>query len=213
MPELVWIDPLAPGPAALSTVIEILRAGGVIAYPTETFYGLGADAHNPDAVERIFDIKGRDQRNPIPLIIGNIDMLRGLVRDIPGNAAKLIKKFWPGPLTLVFSASGSINPALTGGTGKIGIRLSGNYIARKLSEGIAGPITATSANLSGAPECTSAAQVVRGLDDRVKTVVDGGETPGGKGSTVIDITVDPPKIFRPGAVPTEAIQLTLGRTA
>lgn len=213
MPELVRIDPRNPGLSALSRIAGILKSGEVIAYPTETFYGLGADASNPAAVDRIFDIKGRDQKNPIPLIIGNMEMLAGLVLDVPGNAAKLIEKFWPGPLTLVFAAAASVNPALTGGTGKIGIRLSGSPVARKLSEVIAGPLTATSANLSGAAECVSAAEVVRGLNDRISTVVDGGETPGGKGSTVIDITVEPPRIFRHGAVPAEAIGCTLGRTA
>jgi len=212
MPELIRIDPLAPSPSAFGRIIDILKSGEVIAYPTETFYGLGADAGNPAAVDKIFAIKGRDQRNPIPLIIGNLEMLQGLVLEIPPNARKLIEKFWPGPLTLVFSAAPLVNPALTGGSGKIGIRLSGNPLARKLSEGIAGPLTATSANLSGAGECVSAAQVVLGLNDRISTVVDGGETPGGKGSTVIDITVDPPKIFREGAVSAAAIEDTLGRT-
>lgn len=213
MPELIRVDPLSPEPSRLCRIIEILKSGEVIAYPTETFYGLGADAFNPAAVDRIFDIKGRDQKNPIPLIIGRIEMLQGLVADIPGNAMSLIEKFWPGPLTLVFSATASINPALTGGTGKIGIRLSSHPLARRLSEEISGPLTATSANLSGAAECISAAEAARGLNDRISTVVDGGETPGGKGSTVIDITVSPPKIYRHGAVPAEAIECTLGRIA
>lgn len=212
MPELIRIDPLDPDQSALSRIAGILKSGDVIAYPTETFYGLGADASNPAAVDRIFDIKGRDQKNPIPLIIGSIEMLKRLVVEVPRNATKLIGKFWPGPLTIVFNAAASVNPALTGGTGKIGIRLSGNHLARKLSEGIAGPLTATSANLSGAGECVSAAEVVRALNGRINTVVDGGNTPGGKGSTVIDITVEPPRVFRHGAVPVEAIECTLGRT-
>lgn len=212
MPELIRIDPFSPSPSVVGRIIDILKHGKVIAYPTETFYGLGADACNPAAVDRIFDIKGRDQKNPIPLIIGNLEMLQGLVLEIPPNARKLIEKFWPGPLTLVFSAAPLVNRALTGGSGKIGIRLSSNPLARKLSEGISGPLTATSANLSGAGECVSAAQVVLGLNDRISTVVDGGETPGGKGSTVIDITVDPPKIFREGVVSATAIEDTLGRT-
>jgi L-threonylcarbamoyladenylate synthase len=213
MPELIRIDAISPAPAALGRIIDILKSGDVIAYPTETFYGLGADAFNPAAVDRIFDVKGRDQKNPIPLIIGRIDFLEKLVIEIPGSAASLVGKFWPGPLTLVFRAAPSVNPALTGGSGKIGIRLSSHPLARILSEGISGPLTATSANLSGAGECVSAAEVVLGLDDRISTVVDGGNTPGGKGSTVLDITADPPKILRHGAVPAEAILDTLGRTA
>lgn len=213
MPELIRIDSHSPLPAALGRIIDILKRGGVIAYPTETFYGLGADAFNPAAVEKIFEIKGRAQRNPIPLIIGQVDMLEMLVAEIPANALRLIEKFWPGPLTLVFNASQRINPSLTGGTDKIGIRLSSHPLARKLSEGIYGPLTATSANLSGAGESTSASEVALGLNDRISCVVDGGETPGGKGSTVIDITVDPPVFFRHGAISAETIKDTLGRTA
>lgn len=212
MPELIRIDSHSPLPAALGRIIDILKGGGVIAYPTETFYGLGADAFNPAAVEKIFEIKGRAQRNPIPLIIGRLDLLAGLVLEIPGIATKLIEKFWPGPLTLVFRAAPTINPALTGGSGKIGIRLSSHQLARKLSEGISGPLTATSANLSGAGESTSASEVLLGLNDRISAVADGGATPGGKGSTVIDITVDPPVFFRHGAISAKAIKDTLGRT-
>jgi len=212
-PEVIRIDPRAPNTSVLARIIEILKSGDVIAYPTETFYGLGADARNPAAVDRIFDIKGRDLRNPIPLIIGKIDMLEELVAGIPANAVKLIKKFWPGPLTIIFGASSLINPALTGGTDKIGIRLSSHPLARRLSEGISGPITATSANLSGAAECVSAAQVAMDLSGRITTVIDAGETPGGKGSTVIDITASPPRIFRHGAVPVQAIEDILGGTA
>jgi len=212
MPELIRIDPLSPDQAALDRVIEILKSGQVVAYSTETFYGLGADAGNAAAVDRIFDIKGRDQSNPIPLIIGCIDMMNKLVLNIPENAARLIEKFWPGPLTLVFIATTAVNPVLTGGTGKIGIRLSSHPLARRLSEGISGPLTATSANLSGAGECVTAHDVIGALNERIGFVVDGGETPGGKGSTVIDITLDQPKILRHGAVPAEAIECTLGRT-
>lgn len=212
MPELIRVDPLSPAPEALSRIIDKLKSGETIAYPTETFYGLGADAGNAAAVDRIFDIKGRDQKNPIPLIIGRIGMLDELVAEIPANAALLIEKFWPGPLTLVFSAAPSVNPALTGGSGTIGVRLSGHPLARKMSEGISGPLTATSANLSGAAECVSAAQVVLGLNDRISTVVDGGETPGGLGSTVIDVTVSPARVLRRGAVPIQAIEGILGRT-
>lgn len=213
MPELIRVDPLAPAPDALGRIIDRLRNGEVIAYPTETFYGLGADAGNPAAVDRIFDIKGRDQKNPIPLIIGRIGMLDKLVAEIPADAARLMEEFWPGPLTLVFSAASSINPALTGGSGKIGIRLSSHPLARIMSEGISGPLTATSANLSGAAECVSASEVVLGLNDRISTVVDGGETPGGLGSTVIDMTASPARVFRRGAVPVQAIEGILGKTA
>lgn len=211
MPELIRIGPGAPSSATLSRAAEILRSGGILAYPTETFYGLGAAASSPAAVEKIFEIKGRHQQNPIPLIIGDTSMLACLVEDIPEKARLLMEKFWPGPLTLVFRASATVNPALTGGTGKIGIRLSSHPLARALSREIAGAITATSANLTGASECVSAQEVISSLEDRVQAVVDGGPTPGGKGSTVIDISSSPPRIFRYGTVPAEAIERILGR--
>jgi L-threonylcarbamoyladenylate synthase len=213
MPEIIRIDPLEPGPSALARAIEFLRTGGVAAYPTETFYGIGADAGNASAIDKIFDIKGRERLNPIPLIIGDQNLLEAIVEDVPAAAAGLIETFWPGPLTIVFRASPSLNQALTGGTGKIGVRLSSHPLARLLSNGIAGAITATSANLSGAAECVSAEEVIGSLGERIKTVIDGGKTPGGKGSTVIDVTASPPRIYRRGAVAVEAIERVIGKTA
>lgn len=213
MPEIIRIDPLEPGPSALAHAIEFLRTGGVAAYPTETFYGIGADAGNASAIDKIFDIKGRERLNPIPLIIGDQNLLEAIVEDVPAAAASLIETFWPGPLTIVFRASPSLNQALTGGTGKIGVRLSSHPLARLLSNGIAGAITATSANLSGAAECVSAEEVIGSLGERIKTVIDGGKTPGGKGSTVIDVTASPPRIYRRGAVAVEAIERVIGKTA
>lgn len=213
MPEIIRIDPLEPDPAALSRAVDLLRKGGVAAYPTETFYGIGADAGNASAIDRIFDIKGRERLNPIPLIIGDRSLLRAIVQDVPATAAGLIETFWPGPLTLVFRAAPSLNQALTGGTGKIGVRLSSHPLARLLSNGISGAITATSANLSGEAECVSAEEVTASLGERIQTVIDGGRAPGGKGSTVIDVTSSPPRIYRVGAVPVEAIEYVIGKTA
>lgn len=212
MPEIIRIDPLEPDPSVLSRAIEFLRNGGVAAYPTETFYGIGADAGNSSAIDKIFDIKGRERLNPIPLIIGDQSLLGAVVEDVPSVAASLIATFWPGPLTLVFRAAPSLNQALTGGTGKIGVRLSSHPLARLISNGISGAITATSANLSGAAECVSAEEVIASLGERIQTVIDGGKTPGGKGSTVIDVTSSPPRIYRRGAVAVEAIERVIGKT-
>lgn len=212
MPEIIRIDPLEPDPSALSRAVDLLRNGGVAAYPTETFYGIGADAGNASAIDRIFDIKGRERLNPIPLIIGDQSLLGAVVEDVPAAAASLIATFWPGPLTLVFRAVPSLNQALTGGTGKIGVRLSSHPLARLLSNGISGAITATSANLSGEAECVSAEEVTASLGERIQTVIDGGRAPGGKGSTVIDVTSSPPRIYRRGAVAVEAIERVIGRT-
>ena len=172
----------------------------MIAFPTETFYGLGADAGNERAVKQIFGIKGRDFRNPIPLIIGKKEDLSGLVEDIPALAETLMTRFWPGPLTLVFEASGRVNPGLTAGTGKIGIRISSHPVATALAEALGGPITATSANLSGKKECSSAGDVLDQIGGRLDGVIDGGLTAGGQGSTILDVTCDPPRILRHGAI-------------
>ena len=127
------------------------------------------------------------------------------MEEIPAAAPILMQTFWPGPLTLVFRAASSVSSRLTGGTGKIGIRVSSHPIARFLAEGLAGPLTATSANLSGGPECSSADAVIRALGELPDAVIDGGATPGGAGSTILDVTVFPPRILREGAIPRSLI--------
>jgi L-threonylcarbamoyladenylate synthase len=200
MTPCLKIDPEKPDAENLAEAVRILREGGVVAFPTETFYGLGADARNEAAVEKIFRIKGRDFKNPLPLIVATDRDVIPLVDEIPEAAQILMKAFWPGPLTLVFWASSSVLPRLTANAGKIGIRVSSHPVARLLAGMLGGPLTATSANLSGGPECSSAEAVMDALDGLLDTVVDGGATPGGKGSTVLDVTVFPPRILREGAI-------------
>ena len=209
MPQVLEINPLKPQDALIRRAVVVLRAGGVVAFPTETFYGLAVDAMNGGAIERIFAIKGRAFSNPIALIAGDKSGIGALVAEIPAAAQRLMQAFWPGPLTLLFSASPRINPRLTAGTGKIGIRISSHPIAAGLAMRLGGPITATSANLSGAPECSNAAEVLANLGDRVDLVIDGGATPGGKGSTLLDITADPPVCLREGAITRLNIQKAL----
>jgi L-threonylcarbamoyladenylate synthase len=206
MPQILKINPQQPEGGRIHRVVEILRAGGVVAFPTETFYGLAADVSNADAVDRIFRIKGRSFRSPIALITGSNIGIHSLITEFPATAQRLMQAFWPGPLTLLFPASPQASPRLTAGTGKIGIRVSSHPIADSLANGLGVPITATSANLSGAPECLTAAEVLAALGDRIDLIIDGGPTPGGKGSTFIDITVDPPACLREGAIPLSLIQ-------
>lgn len=209
MPTILKIDPENPDKSSIITAVEILKKGGVIAYPTETFYGLGADAGNTKAVEKIYDIKGRDYKSPVSIIIGNSQDLTRFVEDAPEVSRRLMEKFWPGGLTLVFKASSNISPRLMGGTGKIGIRLSSNIIASHLAKTLSNPITATSANLSGAMECSSADEVIDCLKDKIDMVIDGGHTPGGLGSTIVDVTTDPPTILREGIIPPSFLRYTL----
>ncbi len=200
MTLLLKIDPRNPDAEKLAEAVRVLCEGGVVAFPTETFYGLGADARNETAVEKIFRIKGRNFRNPLSVIVANDRDVIPLVKEIPAAAKILMQTFWPGPLTLVFRASSSVLPRLTANTGKIGIRVSSHPLARLLAGGLGGPLTATSANLSGGPECSSADAVIRALGKLPGSVIDGGETPGGAGSTILDVTVFPPRILREGAI-------------
>lgn len=211
MPRILKIDPQQPEHERIHQAMLILQTGGVVAYPTETFYGLAVDAMNGAAIERIFQIKGRQFSNPIALIAGSQYEIGNLVTETPGAALRLMQAFWPGPLTLLFSASPVISPRLTAGTGKIGIRVSSHLIADNLANSLGGPVTATSANLSGAAECKTAGEVLASLSDQVDLIIDGGPTPGGKGSTFMDITTDPPACLREGALPLQIIQAALNK--
>lgn len=206
MPEILKISAGNSEEKILARAIEILTDGGIIAYPTETFYGLGADATNEKAITKVFAAKGRDFKNPVSLIIGQMEDIPPLVQDIPESARKLMAAFWPGALTIVFQASKKISPLLTARSGKIGLRISSHPCARRILQKLKKPLTATSANLSGAPECTLASQVAQQIGDKIDAIVDLGATPGNAGSTIIDITCDPPVILREGAISKETIK-------
>ena len=200
MPEVLKIDPKNQDKYLLTKAVRIIEEGGVIAYPTETFYGLGADGRNENAIEKIFLIKGRDIRNPLSVIIGDRRDLKDLAEEIPEIALCLIETFWPGALTIVFKASQNVSSRLTAGTGKIGIRISSHPLATALVKAFRHPITATSANPSGAGDCNSVPEVIKCIGDKIDAVIDGGRTPGGKGSTIIDVTARPPVILREGII-------------
>jgi L-threonylcarbamoyladenylate synthase len=206
MPEILKIDADNSEEKILTRAAEILAGSGIIAYPTETFYGLGADATNLKAIEKIFAVKGRNFKNPISLIIGQTDDVYDLVKDIPESAQKLMAAFWPGALTIVFSASDKVSSLLTAGTGKIGLRISSHPGALAIVQKLKKPLTATSANLSGAPECSLASDVANQIGDKIDAIIDCGQTQGGKASTIIDVTCDPPTILREGAITRKAIE-------
>jgi L-threonylcarbamoyladenylate synthase len=172
----------------------------VAAFPTETFYGLGADAQDEEALQKVFRLKGREENKPLLLLIGEKEWLSGLVRHISPVAERLIEGFWPGPLTLVFEASSHLSNLLTAGTGTIGVRISPHPIAQALVRAVGRAITATSANLSGQPSASLAIEVFRSLGNQVAIILDGGQTAGGRGSTVLDVSGPTLKIIRPGAI-------------
>jgi L-threonylcarbamoyladenylate synthase len=189
----------------ITSAAAIVSRGGVIAYPTETIYGLGVDATNEQAIRRIFEIKGRNFNNPISVIIGNHQDVYPLVRKVTDSAQKLMDAFWPGPLTIVFGSADGVSPLLTAKTGKIGIRLSSHNVARKIAQKTGKPLTATSANLSGAPECTDADQVIQQIGDKIDAVVDLGNTGGSIGSTIVDASAEPVVVLRQGVISSEVI--------
>jgi L-threonylcarbamoyladenylate synthase len=205
MPEILKADADSSEEKILIRAAEIIAGGGIIAYPTETFYGLGADATNDKAIKKIFAVKGRDFKNPISLIIAQAEDIYPLVQKVPETARKLMTAFWPGALTIIFAAADKVSPLLTAGSGKIGLRVSSHPLASKIVQKIKRPLTATSANLSGAPECSMVSEVIKQIGDKVDAIIDCGQTKGGKASTLIDVTCDPPVILRDGAISRKTI--------
>ncbi len=201
MPEIIAINPDHPEQELIDRAVTILKEGGVIAYPTETYYGLGADAANEAAIEKIFTIKGRPSHNPVALIAAREEDIWPLVAEIPPAARRLMKAFWPGPLTMIFPASCRVSPRLTAGSGTVGVRISSHPIATALAKILGRPITATSANLSGKEECRTAREVLKQLGKGLDALIDGGQTRGQSGTTILDMTTETPSILREGAVP------------
>jgi L-threonylcarbamoyladenylate synthase len=199
MPEVLRVDPTRPDAATLARAATVLAAGGVIGFPTETFYGLGAAALDVGAVRRVFALKGRPASNPLLVIVDGVAMAERIA-EIPPRAWPLIAQHWPGPLTLVFRARHLVPAEIGAGTGTVGVRWSPHPIACGIASALRAPVTAPSANPSGAPPAVSAAAVLRDFGERIDLLVDGGQTPGGPPSTVVDVTVDPPRVLRAGAI-------------
>ena len=189
----------------LNKAVEIILSGGVVAFPTESFYGLAVNAFDEEAIKRLFDIKKRRGDHPILILISSKDVLDQYVAHISAIAQRLVNQFWPGGLTLVFEAGPNISPLLTAGTGTIGIRLSSHPIATELAKAVSVPITGTSTNISGQPACLNAREVFDSLGKEVDLILDGGVTEGGKGSTILDVTVVPPRVLREGIVGREML--------
>jgi L-threonylcarbamoyladenylate synthase len=201
--EIIKLEKGRPG-EAFARCAEVIKAGGVIAYPTDTFYGLGADPRNRRAVSRVFEIKGRGADQPILLLLHDRSEVTAWTTVVTLSAERLMDRFWPGPLTLVFTARPDIFPALTGGTGTIGLRVPGSELTRTLLRRAGNALTGTSANRSGSPSTRTLDEVMRELGDRVDLVLDGGVSAADGPSTVVDVTAEPPRIIRMGAVDVSA---------
>jgi len=199
-------SPDEPRDERVEAAARVLRSGGVVAAPTETFYGLAVDPFDPGAVRRLLALKGKPERSPILLLLGGAWQVEDVASHLPDSFLALSERFWPGPLTIVVRAAPRVPEEITGGAGTVGIRVPGLALPRQLARALARPITGTSANVHGGDPCRTAAEVVRAFPEGLDLVLDGGPTPGGAPSTVLDLSGDRPRIVREGAVPATALR-------
>jgi L-threonylcarbamoyladenylate synthase len=209
--KIIEVNPDHPDQESIRIAAQTIREGGVIVFPTQCLYGLGADARNAKAVAYIFTIKRRASSNPLLILIPDRKDLLYLTDDIPPAAACLMDTFWPGNLTLLFEANASMPVGLTAGTGKIGVRLPRHPVAAELVREVAGPITGTSANLSGSPGCSCISEIDVDIYEQVDLILNTGPLKGGIGSTIVDVTVDPPLIVREGSITAKRIFKALSK--
>ncbi len=204
---MVWAH-LIPRTAEPLTAraVEVLRNGGIVIFPTDTLYGLGADALNSQAVERVYTLKQRDRSKPLLLLLADPDDARRYAREIPPIGKEIIRAFWPGPLTLIFQAAECLPEIVTGGTGTIGLRCPDAPFARELVRALERPITATSANLAGGPDPRTVQEVPPSLCAAANLVIDAGPCPLAQASTVVDLTRTPPALLREGALPRHGLE-------
>jgi L-threonylcarbamoyladenylate synthase len=207
---LIHINTDHPQADIIEQAAAMIRRGGLVAFPTETVYGLGADAMNEQAVQKIFQAKGRPADNPLIVHVNSREMLKRVAFEVSDQAEALMEKFWPGPLALVLKRKSEVAPTVSAGLETIAARMPANKIALALIETADTPIAAPSANVSGRPSPTSAAHVLRDLDGRIEMILDGGATNIGIESTVLDVTGEAPLILRPGWVTREMIAETIG---
>lgn len=200
-------------PNAVRDAAAILRRGGLLGIPTETVYGLGADALNEDAVSRIFLAKGRPQDNPLIIHVPDASWLERYCRDVPPAAYRLAERFWPGPLTMILPRRDIVPLQTTGGLETVGVRCPNHPVTLAIIEAAGVPIAAPSGNTSGRPSPTTAAHMIEDLDGRIDGIVDGGPCTVGVESTIIDLTVTPPRLLRPGGLPLESLRQVLGEVA
>ena len=195
---------------ALREAGEILKRGGLVAFPTETVYGLGGNALDPEASRKIYAAKGRPSDNPLIVHIAGMEDLPAIVSEIPEKAEKLAEAFWPGPLTMIFSKSDKVPYETTGGLDSVAVRLPSNRIAQALIRQAGGYVAAPSANTSGRPSPTLAVHVQEDLEDRIDMIIDGGQVDIGLESTIVDFTEDPPVVLRPGYLNRSMLEEVLG---
>ena len=207
---LLKVNSENPDQTKIQIAAQIIQKGGLVAFPTETVYGLGADALNSDAVLALFEAKKRPLDNPPIVHIADVSEVYKLAQEVPEKAELIMKKFWPGPLTLVFKRSSIIPNVTVAGLDTVAIRMPKHKVALALIKLSGRPIAAPSANLAGKPSPTTAKHVYEDLNGRIDAILDGGPTKIGVESTVLDLSVDPPMVLRPGGTTFEALKQVLG---
>lgn len=209
MTDVIRVAPDNPDPAALARAAECLRRGGLVAFPTETVYGLGVNAFDREAVLRLFAAKQRPANDPLIVHVASVDSIAPLASHMPTSVEPLAQRFWPGPLTLVLLKSAQVPDEVTAGLSSVAVRVPMHRVARALIEAAGIPVAAPSANLFSRPSPTQASHVIDDLGGRIDIVVDGGATTIGVESTVLDLTSNPPRILRPGAVTVDMLREVL----
>jgi L-threonylcarbamoyladenylate synthase len=197
----VVVDPITPQTEVVQQAVEALRRGGLVAFPTDTLYALGADALAADAIERVLLVKGRHRGKPLSILVPSVEAIVALGVSLGDGVRDLMQAFWPGPLTVVVKAPGRFPAALTAATGTIGLRIPGGVVAQSMLAAFGGPIIGTSANKAGGADPADAKTVQRALGGQIDLILDGGRVALGVPSTVIDCSVEPARLLREGAVP------------
>lgn len=207
--EVLKISPTAPEHESIEYAAGFLKRGEVVAVPTDTFYGLSVDPFNLSSIEAVFRAKGRPETKALPILVNSVEQAITMVRDVPDVFLKLAHEFWPGALTLVVTATSRLPLKVTGNTGRVALRWANSPVITALIESAEGPITGTSANLSGFPSCSNAHQIVQQLGDRIPLILDAGDTGGSQASTIVRIDGDQWSIVREGKIPDAEIQKVL----
>jgi L-threonylcarbamoyladenylate synthase len=209
--KVLRVNPINPDPDMIEEAAAVIKKGGLVAFPTETVYGLGADALSRTAVSKIFIAKGRPPDNPIIVHVSRMEDLRKIASEIPPIGDQLINRFWPGPLTLLFKRRKTLPDVTVAGLDTVAVRMPRHLVALSLIHACDTPVAAPSANISGSPSPTTAEHVFSDLNGRIDLILDGGESNIGVESTVLDITCTPPIVLRPGGTPIEEIEAQIGK--
>lgn len=207
--EILKISPDSPQRDAIDYAASFIKRGDVVAIPTDTFYGLSADPFNLAAIERVFQIKGRPENRALPILVDSVEQAVELARDIPDAFLTLAHKFWPGALTIVVEATHRLPLKVTGNSGRVALRWADSRITTALIGAVGGPVTGTSANLSGHPSCSNASALAEQLGTRIPLILDSGDTNGTLASTIVKIDGDSWSIVREGAIPNAQVEQAL----